>query len=69
MRFSQGHTSVEMTEAFDNKTVRFILTCPPDSRIGYVDFDQRRLEELRKWINYQLRTIRGTQNTKQSKVK
>lgn len=56
MTFSQGDNSFDVSEMFDDKSVRVRIRVSHSGMIytGYVDFKQTDLRELRKWITIQI---------------
>lgn len=54
MKFTHSNSSVDISEMYDDKQVRMRFWNSAGYTNGYVDFDERRLTELRNWINIQL---------------
>ena len=67
MKFFQGDSSVEISEAFTDKSVRLYVRRPDSQNYGVIEFDEARLIEMRNWINRQILTIKKTKNAHSKK--
>lgn len=62
MKFVEGYQAVEVSEAFSNNQVRVCVFA--NGVAGSIDFDERRLIEMRNWINRQLAKIKKQKSPK-----
>ena len=53
-----GYANLEVSEMQDNKTVRMFFYHPQVYQSGFIDFNEKQLQEFRKWINVQLTKIK-----------
>ena len=56
MKFQDGQYAVEVSEAFSNNGVQVYVYSSGGS--GTINMDERRLTEMRNWINRQLLKIK-----------
>lgn len=62
MKFVEGCQAVEVSEVFSNNQVRVYVFA--NGIAGSIDFDERRLIEMRNWINRQLAKIKKQKSPK-----
>jgi hypothetical protein len=67
MKFFQGDSSVEISEAFSDKSLKLYVRHNRGDNYGVIDFDECRLVEMRNWINRQILKIKKAKNVKPQK--